>query len=236
MIGLMQKMFGDEFWQNAIIEATHWNYHSKSIQMRHSSNPPIREEWWTNQFNKLFRREYDLKFDLPSVFIDTYYDKHNDFELKKFQGETEELYNFANSRIPFQCKDIKIALTEIRELQEKIEDLETDKNNRIKTIQKIMEENIRLNHSLYRQSQGRSITTSNPGGAASLQNQYCLSHECYTPTEFALFGLGICIAGMYDYEKKKSSRLRLLMTKENQNHSIFFRNIGRCRSYYLAQK
>ena len=119
--------------------------------------------------------------------------------MKKFHEETDELYNFANNRVPFQCKDIKIALTEIRELQEKIEDLETDKNNRIKTIQKIMEENIRLNHSLYRQSQGRSITTSNPGGAASLQNQYCLSHECYTPTEFALFGLGICIAGMMEF-------------------------------------
>ena len=69
MIGLMQKMFGDEFWENAIIEATHWNYHSKSIQMRHSSNPPIIEDWWTNQFNQLFKREYDLNFNLPSVFI-----------------------------------------------------------------------------------------------------------------------------------------------------------------------
>ena len=26
MIGLFQKMFGDSFWENAILEATHWNY------------------------------------------------------------------------------------------------------------------------------------------------------------------------------------------------------------------
>ena len=26
MIGLFQKMFGDAFWENAILEATHWNY------------------------------------------------------------------------------------------------------------------------------------------------------------------------------------------------------------------
>jgi hypothetical protein len=34
MIGLMQKMFGDDFWENAILEATHWNYHPKNTQLR----------------------------------------------------------------------------------------------------------------------------------------------------------------------------------------------------------
>ena len=194
MIGLMQKMFGPEFWENAIIEATHWNYHSKSISMRQSSNPPILEEWWTSQFNRLFAREYGLKFNLPSVFIDTYYDKNNEFELQKFVNETNELFNFAKNRNPFECKDIKIALTEIRELQEHIETLELDKDNKIKTIQNLLEANIRLNQSL----QGLHVgsTGSAMQGPASLQNQYCLTHECYTPTEFALFGVGICIAGM----------------------------------------
>ena len=81
MIGLMQKMFGDHFWENAIIEATHWNYHDKSIEMRRSSKPPILENWWTDTFNNLFAREYGLKTKLPSVFIDTYYDKDNPYEL-----------------------------------------------------------------------------------------------------------------------------------------------------------
>ena len=198
----MQKMFGPEFWENAIIEATHWNYHSKSISMRQSSNPPILEEWWTSQFNRLFAREYGLKFNLPSVFIDTYYDKNNEFELQKFVNETNELFNFAKNRNPFECKDIKIALTEIRELQEHIETLELDKDNKIKTIQNLLEANIRLNQSL----QGLHVgsTGSAMAGPASLQNQYCLTHECYTPTEFALFGVGICIAGMYTASKKSS--------------------------------
>ena len=194
----MQKMFGDEFWKNVIIEATHWNYHNKSIQMRNSSNPPKLEDWWTNQYNQLFKEEYGLNFDLPSVFIDTFYDKNNDYELKKFQEETNKLYTFANTSNPFQCKDIKIALTEIRELleksrelQDKIEGLETDKN-------KIKEENIRLKLELSQQNQ----ETLNPGGAASLQNKYCLFHKCYAPMEFALYGLGICIAGMYLFFEK----------------------------------
>ena len=91
MIGLMQQMFGDEFWENAIIEATHWNYHSKSIQMRHSSNPPIIEDWWTNQFNQLFKREYDLNFNLPSVFIGK---KH---ALKKYDQFTLNTSCFCGS-------------------------------------------------------------------------------------------------------------------------------------------
>ncbi len=56
MIGLFQKMFGDHFWENAILEATHWNYHSKNVALRAQSEPPIREEWWTDQFNELFRK------------------------------------------------------------------------------------------------------------------------------------------------------------------------------------
>ena len=98
MIGLMQKMFGDHFWENAILEATHWNYHEKSVEMRRSSKPPILENWWTDTFNNLFAREYNLKFKLPSVFIDTYYDKDNAFELKKFKEQTQQLINFARNR------------------------------------------------------------------------------------------------------------------------------------------
>ena len=143
MIGLMQKMFGDDFWENAILEATHWNYHNKSIQMRRSSNPPILESWWSDQFNKLFAKEYGLKFKLPAVFVDTYYDKDNPYENAKFHEATNELFDFARSRNPFECKDIKIALTEIRALQDQIDTLEIDKRNKIRTIQNLMEDNIR---------------------------------------------------------------------------------------------
>ena len=38
-------------------------------------------------------------------------------ERERFEENTGKLWNFAKSRNPFECKDIKIALTEIRELQ-----------------------------------------------------------------------------------------------------------------------
>jgi len=42
-------MFGDQFWENAILEATHWNFHQKNVDLRMSSNPQITEEWWSSQ-------------------------------------------------------------------------------------------------------------------------------------------------------------------------------------------
>ena len=47
------------------------------------------------------------------MFIDTYYDKDSEYELKKFREETNKLFEFATNRNPFECKDIEIALTDI---------------------------------------------------------------------------------------------------------------------------
>ena len=58
-----------------------------------------------------------LQRNLPAVFIDTFYDKSSPIERDRFEENTQKLWDFAKSRNPFECKDIKIALTEIRELQ-----------------------------------------------------------------------------------------------------------------------
>ena len=95
----------------------------------------ITEAWWAAQFNKKLRQEFSLKRDLGAVFIDTYYSVMKDpTELQAFNLNTNELFKyvenfnlgrctryscfsrFANSSKPFACKDIKMALTEIMEL------------------------------------------------------------------------------------------------------------------------
>lgn len=193
MIGLFQKMFGDGFWENAILEATHWNYHPKNVEIRDSSEPRLTEEHWSREFNRLFRNEYGLKKPLNAVFIDTFYDPHNPSEVAKFKANTDTLFQFAQSRNPFECKDIKIALTEIRQLQNDIYELENNKREQIKTIQDLLESNYVLNRTLQRAGLTTPAPTLYP---ASLQNQYCWSNKCYTPTEFALFGIGICVLGI----------------------------------------
>ena len=108
MIGLIQKMFGDGFWNNVILEATHWNYHNKSIRLRQETNPKITEDGWTSELNALFRDTYKIHINIPSVFIDTYYDKNDSHENDQFLMNTQRLFNFAKNRPPFECKDIQI--------------------------------------------------------------------------------------------------------------------------------
>jgi GTPase SAR1 family protein len=193
MIGLFQKMFGDHFWENAILEATHWNYHPKNTALRDSSTPEITEHWWTAEFNQLFRNEYGLRTPLKAVFIDTFYDAGSEVELRKFNDNTDKLWQFASTNNPFECKDIKIALTEIRELQNHIEDLENYRVDQAERIQHLMESNTQLKRTIQLEGLSTPSPTLYP---QSLQNQYCWSNKCYTPTEFALFGIGICVLGI----------------------------------------
>ena len=193
MIALFQKMFGDHFWENAILEATHWHFHDQAAGIRNQTKPPITQRGWTRQFNELFAKEYGLSHRLKSVFIDTYYNPDNPAEKTAFEANTRKLWDFAVSNNPFECKDIKIALTEIRELQNTIYNLEKDKQHKIMEIHDLMEQNILMNRTLNEVGLNLPRPTLRSVGPAK---QYCLTNECYTPTEFSLFGVGICILGI----------------------------------------
>ena len=104
MIGLFEKMFGKMFWDNAILEATHWNHGDEAERVRQSSRPSITKEYWAGEFNKKLRQEFKLERDLPSVFIDTYYHHSSIKEREIFQNETQTLWEYAYSRKAFLCK------------------------------------------------------------------------------------------------------------------------------------
>lgn len=123
-------MFGDKFWSNAILEGTFWSFHPHSRRMREEIVPKLTEKYWKDQFNELFRKQFQIEVDVPAVFIDTYYDKKDPDQLQAFKNYTGELLDFAKSRQPFECKDINIALTELRELYEKIKEIEKDNKSK----------------------------------------------------------------------------------------------------------
>ena len=54
--------------------------------------------------------------------------KTNVKEAEKFHTFTKKLFQFASTRAPFECKDIKTALTEIRALQNNVLQLQKDQN------------------------------------------------------------------------------------------------------------
>merc|ERR1719420_2336501 len=80
MISLFEKMFGKEFWDNVILEATHWNHGEEAERIRMESDPPITQEFWTSEFNRILRKEYKLEKDLESIFIDTFYHQESEHE------------------------------------------------------------------------------------------------------------------------------------------------------------
>ena len=134
MLNLFQQMFGKQFWNNAIFEATRWNHNSRNVAKRNALKPqPKTEENWTKQFNNILENELGVTRKLGSVFIDSHYNDEFPEEKLAFEKNTEELLRFAKSVKSFQTKDIEAVLPELeqkyrelRELQEKNKGLEDD--------------------------------------------------------------------------------------------------------------
>merc|ERR1711909_45487 len=168
MISLFEKMFGKKFWDNAILEATHWNHGEDASRIRNESRRPLTEQFWTEEFNRILKTEYSLKKDLRSVFIDTFFHEESLLETEIFQNNTRVLWDFAVSREPFECKDIEIALTEIRDLQNSIENLvqeEKVKDEKLNELRRIKDE---LERSLLEHSKFTSAVQ------PVIQFSYCL--------------------------------------------------------------
>ena len=68
------------------------------------SDPPITQKFWTDEFNRILKREYNLKKNLKSVFIDTYYQHESQHETEVFHNNSQNLLDYALSREPFECK------------------------------------------------------------------------------------------------------------------------------------
>ena len=104
MIFLFEKMFGSKFWDNALLEATHWNFGSNARRIREASKPPITREFWTAEFNRKLQESFSLNRNLSSVFIDSFHDTNDTMEVEIYESETKTLFDFAKSRKPFHCK------------------------------------------------------------------------------------------------------------------------------------
>ena len=104
MISLFEKMFGYQFWDNAILEATHWNHGEDATRIRNESNPPLTQKFWKDEFNRILKNEYSLKKDLEAVFIDTFHHDESIEEVKVFKNNSQLLWDYAATRQPFECE------------------------------------------------------------------------------------------------------------------------------------
>jgi len=189
MISLFEKMFGKKFWDNVILEATHWNHGEDAVRIRQESRPPLTAQFWTDEFNRMLKREFSLGRDLDSVFIDTFHHVDSQHEVQVFKNNSRILLEYAKTREPFECKDIEIALTEIRELQNNIDALEEEEEGKQKLIETLLQQREQLQRDL-------SQYQKPPPNLEPQISSFCSTNKCYTPTEFALFGLGTVVLGV----------------------------------------
>ena len=158
-------MFGDKFWNNVILEATHWKYTRGGIRDRLLND--MTEESWTKKFNDFIKEEGELNLgerNLGSVFINTHYDATDSFcesapntpctidvsngrtianintkyySKYKFHEQSKKLIDWAKEQTPFHCKDIKIAQTEIDALNGELNSLKQNQSSLQDQIDKL---------------------------------------------------------------------------------------------------
>ena len=123
---LFTAMFGDDLWDNAVLLGTKWGYSTRDQEVRQQTGTT--EEKRRIDLNNKFAK-FGLKKQLPMVFIDSYYNisQHDkEVQLEKFNENTEKLWNLAKDMTPFDCKDVKAARLQIKELLGQIDTLKND--------------------------------------------------------------------------------------------------------------
>lgn len=127
MLNTFQKMFGKGFWKNVVIETTFWNHHSVNVKRRlgtkDEKGEPKTEENWTKQWNKNLYKNLGVTRNLPSVFIDTFYDKNIAEELQAFKDNTNQFLEIIRNSKNFETKDIDAVLPELAQKIKQYDDL-----------------------------------------------------------------------------------------------------------------
>ena len=87
---------------------------------------------------KTCNSKISAQIEFQAVFIDTHYNEEDPTEKKAFEENTEKLWTFAQEakEHPFECKDIKAALTEIKALEEKNKNL----TSQMKAVEAVVKE------------------------------------------------------------------------------------------------
>ena len=192
LIKLLSNMFGDGFWKNVIVEVTHWSFHPYEEKLRQASN--ITEISLDNALNKMFRKKFGISISIPVLFIDTYYNKNDTRQYEKFAVYTSKLWIFSVSSEPFICKDIKVTLTEVRNLQKTVDDLNQGMTESNETINELIESNKKLSNTLVKYG----IELPNVTDESNNITTFNFSNSRYVkmlPEEIGAYGSGILVFG-----------------------------------------
>ena len=207
MLNLFQRMFGSHFWNNAILEATHWNHNSRSKKTRDSLRGPDgnihpkTEENWKRQFNVILKDKLNVRKDLDAVFIDSHYNDRFVEEVQAFKENTEKLLTFALAAPRFDTKDIDAVLPELQEKRLKLQNL-TRLNNDIRNELNGKSKDIKRISAELDAAKSR-LSTKEPAG--------------YSKSEFAGIAVGMLLVGIIVGIIAHSSRIQNMKKNKVQD-------------------
>ena len=129
MLDVLEKRFGDHFWNNVLIEVTFWKFDEGHVRIREHHKPPKTEHSKSENLNDILKMRLGLQKSLPTVFIDSHYSPDNSEEVKKFKQYTDQLLTFATNAPRFDCKDVNDVTLDLRKTEDDLAQAQRDKDN-----------------------------------------------------------------------------------------------------------
>ena len=196
MIKIVGGIFGEEFWDNVIIEATFWGYSQDKIEDRGD----LTEEAWLEDTPKRTLSGTVPNVDnLTAVYIDTFYRESDQTQEEKFKENTKKLFKFATEKKPFHCKDIKSVKHDLRIMQEEKEKLEKEKKE-IEEQRRALEascesEKTRLNESLV-SAREANVALEEQSSSLKAESTMMATKMGHGTDTLVLVSFGLMIAGL----------------------------------------
>jgi len=149
MLREMQALFGESFWNNALVGVSHWAYDHQSQMERNDTGKD--EKWFMEDWNNLLREKCHVNVTLEGVFIDAFSQKGYNLEDKDqqeaFQRETGKLWDYSLNKDLFEFKTIEDILSENEDLKAEVRWLNDVITNNISDLSERVQENKdRLDH------------------------------------------------------------------------------------------
>jgi len=100
-LNMIGRMFGD-IWPNVAIVVNFWDAGTEHKNERTLAG--VTERSYTQELQKTFKKQIQsLEHDVPVVFLDSHFSKHDQTEVNFFHAQATSLYRIVNKMTPFEC-------------------------------------------------------------------------------------------------------------------------------------